>query len=64
VPGKYHEAYQNGIKETYSRQHPSESPEMNGSARKMFRDYITDILNQEANTDINDLTHVPIATRK
>jgi hypothetical protein len=30
----------------------------------MYTDYITDILKQEANTDINDLTHVPIGTRK
>ena len=29
----------------------------------MYTDYITDVLKQEANTD-NDLTHVPIGTRK
>jgi hypothetical protein len=26
--------------------------------------YITDVLQQEANTDMNDLTHVPVGTTK
>jgi hypothetical protein len=64
VPGKYHEAYQIGIKKKLQSTTPFTVPRNEWQHLKMYTNYITDVPKQEVNTDINDLTHVPIGIRK